>query len=55
VNQDCKKDWRELCREASSEADPTKLMSLIGELTKALDERDRKRGTSRGEISDTGD
>lgn len=37
------RDWRELCQEAASELDPVKLMNLIAQLTKALNERDRNR------------
>jgi hypothetical protein len=36
------KDWRELCRETATELDPVKLMKLIAELTRALNERDRR-------------
>ena len=36
------KDWRELCKAAACELDPQRLMELIGELTRALDERDRQ-------------
>ena len=43
MDQDGKNDWRELCRKAASELDPEKLMQLIAELTKALDERDKNR------------
>jgi hypothetical protein len=35
------KDWRELCRAAANESDPAKLINLIAELTKALDERNK--------------
>jgi hypothetical protein len=35
------KDWRELCRAAATELDPVKLMRLIAELTRALNERDK--------------
>lgn len=37
------KDWRELCKLAAQEADPEKLMDLILELNRALDEREKKR------------
>ena len=40
-NQDRTKDWRELCKEAATELDPVKLMNLIAELTRALNERDK--------------
>jgi len=43
------KDWRELCSAAANESDPAKLINLIAELTKALDERNKKgRTTSEG-------
>lgn len=35
------KDWRELCTEAANELDPVKLMNLIAELTRALNERNQ--------------
>ena len=47
------KDWRELCKAAASELDPEKLMHLIAELTKALDERDRNRTVSRKASDDS--
>jgi hypothetical protein len=43
MDQDRVKDWRELCKAAANEVDPKKLMALIGEITRALDERDEKR------------
>ena len=43
MDQDQPKDWRELCKAAATELDPAKLMNLIAELTKALDERSKKR------------
>jgi len=46
MDQDRTKDWRELCSAAANEVDPVKLMNLIAELTKALDERDKKRCTT---------
>jgi hypothetical protein len=42
--EDRTKDWPELCKAAANELDPAKLMELIGELTRALDERDKRRG-----------
>jgi len=50
-------DWQELCKKAANELDPSKLMQLIAELTKALDERNHKRSTSldRGDDKDPGD
>jgi hypothetical protein len=41
--EDRTKDWRELCKAASKEPDPAKLMELIAELNGALDERDKRR------------
>ena len=35
------KDWRELCTEAATELDPAKLMKLIAELTRVLNERNQ--------------
>jgi len=49
MDQDRTKDWRELCSAAANEVDPAKLMNLIAELTKALDERDKKRRTNTAE------
>ena len=43
MDQDRVKDWRELCKTAANELDPKKLMALIAEITRALDERDKKR------------
>ncbi len=47
MNQDRPKDkdWRELCKAAANEPDPDKLMDLIVELNKVLDERETKRKT----------
>lgn len=47
------KDWRELCKEAATEMDPEKLMDLISSITKALDERDRRRNPNPQSTSDT--
>ena len=43
MDQDRVKDWRELCKAPANELDPKKLMALIAEITRALDERDKKR------------
>lgn len=43
MDQDHAKDWRELCEAAANELDPKKLMALIAEMTRALDERDERR------------
>jgi len=57
MDQDLAKDWRELCKKAANELDPAKLMALIAELTKALDERDKKhnRVREKGEAGDPGE
>ena len=46
MDQDRVKDWRELCQAAANEVDPKKLMALIAEITRALDERDERRKTA---------
>lgn len=46
MGQDCRKDWREICKAAATELDPAKLMRLIAELTRALEERDQNRKTT---------
>ncbi len=43
MDHDRAKDWRELCKAAANELDPHKLMSLIAEITRALDKRDERR------------
>ena len=43
------KDWRELCTEAATELDPVKLMNLISELTRALNERNKNGQRTAGE------
>lgn len=50
-------DWQELCKKAANELDPAKLMQLIAELTKALDERNNNRsnGRERGDDKDPGE
>lgn len=55
MERDRTKDWRELCKAAANEPDPAKLMGLIAELTKALDERDRKRRYGTGGQADEND
>lgn len=42
MNQDGPNRWMELCKAAESELDPKKLMDLISEIIRALDERDEK-------------
>jgi hypothetical protein len=38
------KKWLDLCQSASTEQDPKKLMALVSEIVKALQDRDRKTG-----------
>ncbi len=47
MDQHPTKDWRELCKAAANEPDPKKLMALVAEITKALDERDGRRDATR--------
>jgi hypothetical protein len=35
------KDWRELCAAAAEERDSDKLVSLVNQILKAIDERDQ--------------
>jgi len=37
------KDWRELCMAAATEMDPEKLLDLVGQINKALDDRDEQK------------
>jgi hypothetical protein len=46
------KDWRELCRKAQEELDPDKLMDLIVEINKALDEHDKKQREIVDDVTD---
>jgi len=55
MDRDHTKDWREICKAAANEPDPEKLMDLIIELTKALDDRDKKRRNVTGENPDEND
>ena len=43
MDQDRVKNWRELYQAAANELDPKKLMALIAEIARALDERDGRR------------
>ena len=46
MHQDQTKDWRELCEAAANEQDPKKLMVLVAEITRVLDERDGGRNAT---------
>jgi len=52
MDEDRAEDWRELCKKAANELDPAKLMALIAELTRALDERDKKRNSAQEKAED---
>jgi hypothetical protein len=56
MDQDRKKDWRELCKAAANELDPAKLMDIIAELTRALDQHEKRPVTVREDTDrkDTG-
>jgi hypothetical protein len=41
-DKDSPKDWRELCKAATTEMDPNKFMDLIVEINRTFDELDRK-------------
>jgi hypothetical protein len=56
MEEDRTKDWRELCKAAANEPDPEKMMELIAELIKALDEHEKKqRQISQGNTVDKGE
>jgi hypothetical protein len=40
-------DWRHLAEQASKETDPTKLLTLVQELNRALDREETSRNMSR--------
>ena len=46
MNQTRVKDWRDLCQAAASEQDPNKLIALVTEIIKALENRDKKPGSA---------
>lgn len=41
MNRDQTKDWREVCKQAANEQDPEKLVALVVEINRVLDERDQ--------------
>ena len=43
MTQDARKNWRDLCREAVAESDPAKLIAIVNELNRELDEEKRRR------------
>jgi hypothetical protein len=52
--QDRSKNWQDLCQAAATEQDPKKLMALVAELLKALDDSDRKAISARVNKQDCG-
>jgi hypothetical protein len=48
MNQDNRRDWREICEQALAEKDRDRLNALLQELLEALEDRERMRspGTS---------
>ena len=42
MTHDARKDWR-LCREAVAESDPAKLIAIVNELNRELDEEKKKK------------
>ncbi len=47
-------NWRKLCEAAAAEQDPNKLMALVAELNKALDELHRNYESAGGNKRDCG-
>ncbi len=43
MTQDARKDWRDLCREAVAETDPARLIAIVNELNRELDEAQKKK------------
>jgi len=43
MTQDARKDWRNLCREAVAERDPAKLMAIVNEINRQLNEEQKKK------------
>jgi hypothetical protein len=41
MNGDKREEWMQLCELASKEQDPDKLMGLVQEITRLLDEREK--------------
>jgi hypothetical protein len=45
--------WMELCQQASVEQDPEKLMELVREITRLLDEKETRLRQAHAELEDT--
>ena len=48
-----KERWRELCEQAAVEQDPKKLMVLVAEITRLLDEKQTRLRQAHAESEDT--
>ncbi|HEU0049325.1 MAG TPA: hypothetical protein VFQ43_17195 [Nitrososphaera sp.] len=46
MTQDARKDWRDLCRAAVAESDPAKLIAIVNELNRELDEEQKKKAAA---------
>jgi hypothetical protein len=44
MDQGSDKNWQDLCQAAATEQDPKKLMMLVTQIIKALDDRNRRAG-----------
>jgi hypothetical protein len=54
MDRDLDKNWQDLCQAAAAEQDPKKLMALIAEIVRALEDRDRKAPSFRRNMRDCG-
>ena len=54
MHQDRDKNWQDLCPAAATEQAPKKLMALVSEIIKALDERERKAESVRRNMKNYG-
>ncbi len=54
MDQGREKNWRELCQAAAVEQDPNKLMTLVAELNRVLDELHRKPRSGAADKKDCG-
>lgn len=50
-----KERWMELCERASHEQDPTKLMQLVEEINRLLEQREQKLKPNKSETNDSGE
>lgn len=54
MDQDRDKNWQDLYRAAATEQDPKRLMALLSEIIKALEDRDRKAESVRRSMKNCG-